>query len=301
MKRKCTESKLDLLIAAINEKKVIVKGRKPKVLCQMLEHINSMIGMDGLKDFVCDIFYFYAADLPCEQQFRNIAITGKPGCGKTEVSTRLARLVQYLIFNCTKDVVTLGRSDLIGQVLGETAIKTTNALTQNSNRCIFIDEVYSLGNNSPEKDIFSKECIDTLCAYLSDNLDSCCMIIAGYATATNDCFFGQNEGLRRRFPFTFELPLYTVDELVAIFKQKMHAFVVNGVDRLHDFFAESRRYNADYGAAEVVTFVNTLLLRHSESVCYGRSKRNVISVETVEGAITDGKRKPLVQWTGMYL
>ena len=301
MKRKThSNSQLQQLIADVQRKAIVVRGRKSGIICDKLRALDVMIGLAELKDFVCDLFYFYAADLPCEEQFRNISITGKPGCGKTEVCVRIASLLQYIMFNCTKEVSILTRADLIGQVLGETAIKMIQALEEHHNQCVFIDEVYALGNMSSEKDIFSKECIDTICAYLSENMDSMCMIIAGYSEATDSCFFGMNEGLRRRFPFSFTLKGYTAEELLEIFKLKLQRFVVHGEGTMLDYIRAQKRKDAGYGAGEIVTFINRLLLYHSASVCRKQSKPSEIMVECLTKTIEAVDKPPDVIVLSMY-
>lgn len=290
MKRKVCETRLQILIADIRKGVISINKRKSNILCSRLESIEELIGLNDLKNFVCDLFYFYAADLPCENQFRNISITGKPGCGKTEASIRIGNLLQYLVFNCMKPIRTLTRADLIGQVLGETAMKTSFALNDNNNRCVFIDEVYALGNSNNEKDIYSKECIDTICAFLSENISTSCMIIAGYANATNECFFAQNEGLKRRFPFTFEMSDYTCEELLEIFKLKTRKFVVNGHSDILEHFKELRKRDKDFGAAEVLAFVNQLLLVHSAEVCRNNSQRTNISLQSVMASMRTSEK-----------
>lgn len=301
MKRKTYgDSQLQQLITKVQNKSITVRGRKNGIICEKLRALDEMIGLAELKDFVCDLFYFYAADLPCEEQFRNISITGRPGCGKTEVCVRIASLLQYIMFNCTKEVSVLTRADLIGQVLGETAIKTIQALEEHHNQCVFIDEVYSLGNTSSDKDIFSKECIDTICAYLSENMDSMCMIIAGYSEATDGCFFGMNEGLRRRFPFSFTLRGYTADELLAICKLKLQRFSVHGEGTILEYIRTQKQRDTDYGAGEIVTFINRLLLSHSAFVCHKQSKPSEISLACVKKTIEAMSTAPDVVIHSMY-
>ena len=80
---------------------------------------------------------------------------------------------------------------------------------------IFIDEIYSLGN--PEKkDVFTKECIDTINQLLSERTDTLC-IIAGYEDDAEKSFFAYNKGLARRFPFNFVIKPYNEEQLVNIF------------------------------------------------------------------------------------
>ena len=99
------------------------------------------------------------------------------------------------------------RSDLVAGYLGQTAIKTTDVIKECLGGVLFIDEAYALGN--PEKrDIFSKECIDTICEALSNYKDNLMVIIAGYETDLNECFFNYNQGLNSRFTWRFKTDDY---------------------------------------------------------------------------------------------
>ena len=46
-------------------------------------------------------------------------------------------------------------------------------------------------------------------------------IIAGYKDSLNKCFFSYNEGLKRRFPFWYEIQGYSAKELKEIFVRKL--------------------------------------------------------------------------------
>jgi hypothetical protein len=80
---------------------------------------------------------------------------------------------------------------------------------------LFIDEVYSLGN--PQKrDVFTKECIDTINQNLTDKGDKFLCIIAGYKENVDKCFFSYNQGLARRFTLRFNIEKYNSKELYEI-------------------------------------------------------------------------------------
>ena len=112
------------------------------------------------------------------------------------------------------------RSDLVAGYLGQTAIKTTDVIKECLGGVLFIDEAYALG--SPEKrDSFSKECIDTLCEALSDHKDNLMVIIAGYETELNECFFNNNQGLNSRFTWRFKTDDYSAEDLYHIFIKKV--------------------------------------------------------------------------------
>ena len=107
------------------------------------------------------------------------------------------------------------RSDLIGEYCGHTAVKTQKVINSVEGGVLFIDEVYSLGNRE-KKDVFTKECIDTINQNLTEKGDKFLCIIAGYKEEVQSCFFNYNKGLERRFPVRFELGSYDDDSLKKI-------------------------------------------------------------------------------------
>jgi hypothetical protein len=113
------------------------------------------------------------------------------------------------------------REDLVGEYLGSTAVKTKKLLTSCLGGVIFVDELYALGSGHKDKDTFSKESIDTICAFLSENKNNFCFIGAGYKTEIEKCFFSVNEGLKRRFQWIHEIDDYTDNDLAQIFIQKV--------------------------------------------------------------------------------
>ncbi len=72
------------------------------------------------------------------------------------------------------------------------------------------------GNNETS-DSFSKEAIDTITRFLSENKQDFMCIIAGYKDSLDKCFFAYNRGLDRRFSFRYKLNKYSSAELYNIF------------------------------------------------------------------------------------
>lgn len=275
-------SDIGTLIDLLHAGTVTMKDRCSLILIKKLRHIDEMIGLCKLKAFVTEVFYYHAAKVPCNCMFPNICITGVPGSGKTEVCLRIASLLQYILFGTVHSVPVLGRADLVGRVLGETAIKTKQCLAKYRRRCIFIDEVYSLGSGTSEHDSFSKEAIDTICGYLSENMSTCAMVIAGYKDETNECFFSMNPGLQRRFPWQFTLEKYGASELLDIFLYKLPKFEFEDISLVRNFIASK----PSYGAADVVSFINKLLLVHCKAVCIEKCHKKNITANTTKKAIS---------------
>jgi hypothetical protein len=109
------------------------------------------------------------------------------------------------------------REDFIAEYLGQTTIKTKKFLESCIGGVLFIDEVYALGPGKNDQDSFSKEAIDTLNVFLSENCNTCCCIVAGYEDDIKNCFFSVNQGLRRRFQWSHKIGNYSIQELIDIF------------------------------------------------------------------------------------
>ena len=134
------------------------------------------------------------------------------------------------------------RSDLIGGYLGQTAMKTQKILDECRGGILIIDEAYSLGN--PEgRDSYSKECIDTLTAYLSECPETIVFVI-GYKEALDKCFFSVNKGLERRFGYRFSIDKYEPEHLrLILFKIiKQNSWKVDEKNIPVSFFDENKDY-----------------------------------------------------------
>jgi SpoVK/Ycf46/Vps4 family AAA+-type ATPase len=198
-----------------------------------LHNLNNMIGMKYLKENIVDQILFYVQnlhkpflrdtgirDVDSCNDFMHTVIYGPPGTGKTEIAKIMGQLFTKIGVLNKGTFKKVTRSDLVAGFLGQTALKTKDVIKECLGGVLFIDEAYSLG--SPEKrDSFSKECIDTLCEALSDHKDDLMVIIAGYETELNECFFGSNQGLKSRFTWRFKTDEYSAEDLYHIFIKKV--------------------------------------------------------------------------------
>ena len=195
-----------------------------------LKELNDIIGLNELKANVVEHILYLAQDLSSDQDMNHIQIVGEPGVGKTTLAYILGRIYATLGFLEQGDVITVTRSDLIGEHLGSTAIKTEEILNNCRGNVMFIDEVYSFGCHD-RRDSFSKECLDCITQFLSTYRQDFLCIIAGYEDDIKECIFSVNKGLERRFPFKYVLPKYSLDELKQIFISQIHSTNEWTVDR----------------------------------------------------------------------
>ena len=174
------------------------------------------------------------------------------------------------------------RSDLIAGYLGQTALKTQKLLDEVEGGVLFIDEAYSLGSEDG-RDSFSKEVIDTLNQNLSEKKDSLLCIIAGYKDALDKCFFAQNEGLRRRFPFVYTIEKYTADELCQIFKKMVTDMEWNAEEVPVKFFEDNYKLFTNMGG-DIETLFFMTKIEHGKRVLLKPDERKKINLQDLENA-----------------
>jgi nicotinamide riboside kinase len=204
-----------------------------------LIELNDMIGLKNIKNDVLNMIIYLLTkcsnDKRSCQDMLHVVVTGVPGSGKTTFVEVLAKIYGKLnvlnhkrhnnIYDINNGssyhIVKVKRSDLIGKYLGHTAVQTQKKIDEAYGGILLIDEAYSLGN--PEgRDSFSKECLDTLNQALTEDKGNFICIIAGYKDALESSFFSYNAGLKRRFPFRFDIDKYTYAELSKILLKKLN-------------------------------------------------------------------------------
>jgi SpoVK/Ycf46/Vps4 family AAA+-type ATPase len=225
------KSLIDLTHDLINKEKppkrirknIPIKLYKLIDILEPLEKLNNLIGLNTLKNQLLEQLLFFVKNnnnKNCGVMLHTV-IEGPPGTGKTTVANLMSEIYAGIGILKKKKCTVVKRDDLIGQFLGEPTINTMETLEECKNGVMLIDEAYSLGS-SDNKDSYAKEAIDCINQYLTENQDKLICIIAGYREELNQCFFSQNKGLRRRFPWTFTIDNFTKLELTQIFINKIN-------------------------------------------------------------------------------
>lgn len=185
-----------------------------------LESLNQLVGLTQLKQAVVDQLLYFIQRLHegPDGDYKHTVLTGPPGTGKTEVAKLLGTMYSKIGALQTAGFKKVTRADLVAGYLGQTALKTQKVIESSLGGVLFLDEAYSLGDSS---DMFSKECVDTLCEALSSHKDNLMVIIAGYEDAIRNSFFTMNPGLSSRFLWRFTIDEYSPKELRQIFITKV--------------------------------------------------------------------------------
>lgn len=144
---------------------------------------------------------------------RHLVFSGNPGTGKTVV----ARLFSEILYNNKiiqkNKLVEVGRTELVGEYVGQTAPKVKRAFDDAKGGVLFIDEAYSLIPSS-ERD-FGHEAISAIIQEMENRRDEVLVIFAGYEELMAQ-FIETNPGLSSRISREIKFFDYTIDQLIAI-------------------------------------------------------------------------------------
>jgi len=253
-----------------------------------LNDLNNMIGMKKLKKSIVDQIIFFIQNLHYndekkESDFMHTVIYGPPGTGKTEIAKIMGKIFSKLNVLSSDKFTKVTRAELIAGYLGQTAIKTKEAMKKSLGGVLFIDEAYALGNRE-KKDSFAKECLDTLCEGLSDHKNNLMVIIAGYKKELDECFFSYNPGLNSRFTWRFHIEDYNSKELKEIFEKKVRDYnwKLKKKNIKIQWFEKNKEYFKFFGRDMETLFAKTKIAHSRRVFCKKKEEKTILNSDDLE-------------------
>ncbi|MFI5730144.1 AAA family ATPase [Kribbella sp. NPDC051587] len=188
-----------------------------------IAELNAMIGLGPVKTRVLELVaearlaqIRTEAGLRLPKPMGHLVFSGNPGTGKTTVARLLAEVYRDLGMLSSGHLVEVGRADLVGTYIGQTAPKVIEVVERALGGVLFIDEAYALANPSGRD--FGHEALATLIQLMETHRDNLVVVMAGYPSEMY-WLVQSNPGIASRIRSFVNFPDYLDTELHDIFLQ----------------------------------------------------------------------------------
>ena len=229
-------------------------------IAKLREELNSLIGLDLVKREVDNLINLVTINklrrdhgLKVEELSLHMVFSGNPGTGKTTVARIMSRIYRSLDILSKGHLVEVDRSGLVAGYVGQTALKTQEAVQKALGGVLFIDEAYALTTRGPQD--YGQEAVETLLKAMEDHRDDLIVIVAGYIELMEE-FVESNPGLESRFNRFIHFPDYTVEEMMGIFRMRCdkagYTLAPEAGDELKRILAEKSKDSIGFGNARGV-------------------------------------------------
>lgn len=189
---------------------------------ELMAQLDGLVGLEDVKKDVKSLINLIKVrklrvenGLPVPPMSMHMVFVGNPGTGKTTVARLISGLYAAVGALSKGQLIEVDRSGLVAGYVGQTALKTQEAVKSALGGVLFIDEAYSLANGG-END-FGREATETILKAMEDHRDDLVIIVAGYDEPMRK-FLSSNPGLESRFNKYFYFPDYNGEQLMTIFK-----------------------------------------------------------------------------------
>jgi len=261
-----------------------------------LKALDGLTGLKNVKNEINEIIKFAKYTKNDVNSFSGdfshyYAFIGNPGTGKTTVARILSDILKSLGILEKGHLIECDRQRLVGQHIGETAIKTSGVIKKAMGGMLLIDEAYSLSEGIHSD--FGMESIETILKMMENHRGEFSLICSGYPDKMVN-FLNSNPGFKSRFDKIILFDDFNSEELFSILmnfiEQKGFGITNTAKKCLYDLF-----YNAVYSgtvfrgnARDMRNIFEQIIKKHiirfadiHDDVC--KKTQNVIDVEDLIG------------------
>jgi AAA+ superfamily predicted ATPase len=249
----------------------IFNSQKVKIVSgQAMKELEGLIGLNEVKlqiDKLLNVSLwlkrFKDLNIPIEQFSKHMVFTGNPGTAKTTVARLVGQLFKEHGLLSKGHFNEVTRNDLIGEYVGQTAVKVHQLIQQSIGGVLFIDEAYSLYEDT--KTSYVPEALGVIMAEMENYRDDLIIIFAGYPKEM-DLFLDMNPGFRSRIGFYLEFEDYDKRQLNQMFQKivvdKGFMLSEESVDML-DQFIEHYQKKPNFGQGRTIrNLVEKVIIEH---------------------------------------
>ena len=221
--------------------------------------LHEMIGLDNAKEVIENAVSFFKMQklyaekgIKADRPSMHMVFTGNPGTAKTTVARLFAQIMKDNGLLTKGDLYEVGRADIVGQFVGQTAPLVKKHFNMAKGSVLFIDEAYSLVDD--RNGLYGDEAINTIVQEMENNRSDLVVIFAGYPDKMEE-FLNKNPGLRSRIAFHVNFDDYSTDELIDIadlmIKKTGFKFTGEAHKKLGEVFDAARK-KQDFGNGRYV-------------------------------------------------
>lgn len=186
------------------------------------DKLSEMIGLGNVKKVIDGAINYFKLQKEYKERGIDFArpamhmvFSGNPGTAKTTVARLLAQILRDNKVLSRGELVEVGRADLVGEYVGQTAPQVKDVFRRAKGSVLFIDEAYSLLDD--KKGLYGDEAINTIVQEMENARDDMIVVFAGYKKEMEE-FVERNPGLSSRIAFHIDFDDYSEGELLDITK-----------------------------------------------------------------------------------
>ena len=233
--------------------------RKDRVPGTARKELDEMIGLTEAKALLHKAVSFYSLrktylekGINQKKAAMHMVFSGNPGTAKTTVARLFAEILKDEKILPTGQFVEAGRADLVGPVVGSTAILVKEKFKEAQGGVLFIDEAYSLCDGYEKS--FGDEAINTIVQEMENHREDVVVIFAGYTKPMQE-FINRNPGMLSRIAFQINFDDYSTEELCGITNlivaRNQMRITDAAMDKLRTIYDRERKMD-DYGNGRFV-------------------------------------------------